>query len=145
MSRKNFLSTDFFVTASEAEAKQALCSIPLHLSHITLLKENLLLQSMRFLYENRDKTIKIYVDVSILPLNDQCVRFRLHTSYTNGHSFHSDPDMSYALHHFEQAVNASLQNDFSSLLSTQSIKPAAKKSSYITNFFLSMVLSKYHY
>jgi hypothetical protein len=145
MSRQSFLSSDFFVTASEEEAKKALCLLPQHLPHITLLKENTLLHTMRFLYEHPEGPVQYYVDVSILPLNDQCICFSLHCSYTNGHSFHSDPDISNALYNFEQSVHAALKNDFSSLLVEKKTKPASKKTAYFTNTFLSLLISKYHY
>lgn len=143
MPKQSFLSTDFFITASEEEATKALYLIPLHLPHITLLKENLLLHSMRFLYEHPDKAVQNYVDVSILPLDDQCVRFSLHGSYTNGKRIHSEPDISNALYHFEQSVYAAFKNDFSSLPVNNKMKQASKKSSsYFTHSFFSMILSR---
>ncbi len=143
MPRQSFLSTDFFVNASEKEAVEALCSLPRHLPHINLLKENVLLNSMRFLYEHSDKAIQTYVDVSIFPLNNECVHISLHGSYTNGKRIQSDPDISNSLYHFEQLVYAALKNDFSSLLINQkTAKPAKKSSSYFTNLFLSMILSR---
>lgn len=145
MSRKNFLSSDFFATTSEEEAKKAICSLPRHIPDITLLKENTLVQSVRFLYEHKEKSVQFYVDVSILPLNNQCVRFSLHCSYTNGHSFHSDNDISNALYNFEQSIQAVVNNDFSFLNVSEKTKPSSKKGSYLGNAIFSLFFSKYHY
>lgn len=135
MPKQNFLSTDFFVAASEEEAKKAVAALPAHLSHIKLLKENNLIQSMRFLYEHPDKSLNNYMDVSILPLNDQYVRFSLHASYTNGQRFHSDANISKALYQFEQSVYASFKKDFTSLQLPQKKKFAEKNGSYFTSSF----------
>jgi hypothetical protein len=136
MPRQNFLSSDFFVSTSEAAAKAALLSIPEHLPNIKLVKENSLIQTMRFLYQHHDKTSDNYMDVSILPLNDQYVRFCLHASYSNGQAFHSDPAISNALFQFEKAVHAAISNDFSLIDAT----PAAK-SKKNQSLFLNTVLS----
>jgi len=136
MPRQNFLSSDFFVSASEWEAKQAVESIPAHLSNIKLLKSNPLTQSMRFLYEHPDKLLHNYMDVSILKLDEQYIRFSLHASYTNGQAFYTDPQISYALYQFEQAVHAAIKKDFASL--QQSEKPQKKQTSYLLNAFTSI-------
>ncbi|HVF81435.1 MAG TPA: hypothetical protein VM884_05860 [Flavisolibacter sp.] len=143
MSRQSFLSTEFFVCASEEEAKKAICSLPQHLAYIQLLKENTLAKSMRFLYQHPDKQAQNYVDVSILPLDSQYVCLILHASYTNGEAFHSDPGIGNTLRHFEQAVHAALKNDFSSLEVLQTAKHAKKRSGSFAKFFASIFLSKY--
>jgi hypothetical protein len=137
MPRQNFLSSDFFARTNEAIAKQALTKIPEHLPNIQFLKENALVQSMRFLYVHPDKQVHNYIDVSLLSLDDQYVRFSLHASYTNGQAFYTDPDISNALHNFEQAVQASLSNDYSYFNQDKKVLP--KKPSYIVNAFLSMI------
>ncbi len=143
MPRQSFLSTEFFVTATEEEAKQAVSIIPLHLSQITLLKENALANSMRFLYEHPEKQLQNYLDVSILPLNNLYTCFSLHGSYTNGHAFHSDHDIANALKHFELAVQASLKNDFSSLQIIPKTKTAKKGSWQFARVFGSIFLPKH--
>jgi len=120
MPRQNFLSSDFFVRQSEAQARKALNSIPEHLPQISLLKQNDLLQTMRFLYTHPKKHTQNYIDVSILPLDDQYVRFCLHASYINGQAFYTDADISYALAEFEQAVHAALTNDYSAFRNSSS-------------------------
>jgi len=137
MPRQNFLSSDFFVMANERNAKQALMNIPDHVPEIKLLKENKLLNSMRFLYVHPQKELHNYIDVSVLPLDDQYIRFCLHASYTNGQAFYTDPDISNALHNFEKAVNAAIKNDYSYL--RQEKKEVPRKSSYLVNGFFSMI------
>jgi hypothetical protein len=143
MSRQSFLSTEFFVSASEAEAKKAVCSLPQHLPYIQMLKENTLAKSMRFLYQHPGRLVNYYVDVSILLLDDQYVCFSLHASYTNGQAFHSDPEISDALKHFEQAVHAALKHDFSSMDIKQKTKASKRRSENFTKFLVSIFLSKY--
>jgi hypothetical protein len=135
MPRQNFLSSDFFVSATEAEAREALISIPDHLPHIKLLKENSLIQSIRFLYEHPEKSIHNYMDVTILPLDDQYIRFSLHASYTNGQAFYADPDISHALSKFEKAVHAAINKDFSTF------RDEGKSAPKRTGFILTMLLS----
>jgi len=143
MPRQNFLSTEFFVTASEEQAKKAVCSLPQNLPYIKLLKENTLAKSMRFLYEHQGKQAQNYVDVSILPLDSQYVCLILHGSFTSGQAFHSDPDISNALRHFEQAVFAAVENDFSSLEIKQKTKEARNWSGNFARFLTSIFFSKY--
>jgi len=137
MPRQNFLSSDFFVMSSERVAKQALINIPEHVSNIKFLKENQLVNSMRFLYVHPEKEVHNYIDVSVLPLDDQYIRFCLHASYTNGQAFYTDPDISNALQNFEKAVHAALKNDYSYL--RQNTKQASATPSYLVNAFLSML------
>ncbi len=143
MPRQNFLSAEFFVTASEEEAKKAVCSLPQNLPYIKLLKENTLAKSMRFLYEHQGKQEQTYVDVSILPLDNQYVCLSLHGSFTSGQAFHSDPAISNALCHFEQAVYAALKNDFSSLEIQLKTEDEKNRSGNFAKFLMSIFLSKY--
>ena len=145
MSRKTFLSNDFFVTASEKEAKEILLSLPCHLSQLTLLKEDTIIHSTRFLFNNEEKATQFYIDVTILQLNDQYVRFNLHCSYTNGQMIQSDAEINAVLAQFEKSVFAAVNNDFSSLQVATKPSPSPRKSFSIFDSFLSMVVSKYHY
>jgi hypothetical protein len=137
MPRQNFLSSDFFVAVSDAEAKTALHSIPDHLQNIKLLKDNTLTQSMRFLFEHKEKSLHTYMDVSMLRLDDQYIRFSLHASYTNGQSFYTDPEISYTLYSFEQAVYAAIKKDFTALYNEQT--PPKKRSLNLTQLAASFV------
>ena len=145
MSRKNFLSTDFFVSASEKEAKNILLSLPGHLSQLTLLKEDTVIHSTRFLFDNAEKGTQYYVDVTILQLNDQFVRFSLHCSFTNGQSIQSETEIKNVLLQFEKSIYAGVNNDFSSLQPEPKRTAAPRKSFSIFNSLLSLVVSKYHY
>ena len=145
MSRQNFVSSDFFVTTSEKEAKRALCSLSQHLSHISLLKEDTIIHSTRFLFEDVERSCQYYVDVSIMSLNDQYVRFNLHVSYTNGHTFNSNTEINNVLYQFEQSIHASLKNNFDCLHLVDRRKPAPKKGFSFMNSLMSLLVSKYHY
>jgi len=143
MPRQSFLSTAFFVTASEHEAKKAVCSLPQHLPHIQLLKENTLAKSMRFLYEHTEKQIHTYIDVSILTVDPTFVCVSLHGSFTNGQSFYTDPDISHALQSFQQSLNAFLKNDFSAFQANATKKATKKRHGYFSRLFISIFPSRY--
>lgn len=145
MSRQNFVSSDFFVTTSEKEARAALCSLPKHLPHITLLKEDTVIHSTRFLFEDQEKSMQYNVNVSVMSLNDQYVRFNLHVSYTNGHAFNSDTEISNVLYQFEQSIHASIKNNFDCLHLVDRRKPAQKKGFSFVNSIMSLLVSRYHY
>ncbi len=108
MPRQNFISTDFFVEASESETKQTLLSIPNHLSHIKFIGENNLVQSIKFQYERSNDTNPQHVDVSLLPLNDKQTRVTLHVAYANGQLFSNDNYIVNTLRNFESAVAAAI-------------------------------------
>ena len=145
MSRKNFVSSDFFVNTSEKEAKKALLALPEHLPHISLLKEDTVVQSTRFLFEDGGKSTQYYVDVSMMSLNDQYMRFALHVSYASGQVFSSDNEINMILYQFEQSVHASIKNNFDCLHLIDRKKPAAKKGFSLVNSLMSLLVSKYHY
>jgi hypothetical protein len=138
MPTQNFLSTDFFLLSSEEEAKRVLLSLPTFHPNISLLRENSLVHTTRFLFENTEKQLQHYIDVSLLPLNDQHVLVRLHGSYTNGKSFNSDPDLSLALKQFEYALCNLLKKDDSVAGQTHRSLTTDKKNSFFTNAFFSL-------
>jgi hypothetical protein len=111
MSRKTFLSKESFVDATEKQTREKLARIPEHLSNITLVAENKINDSLRFLYESIESRALYQVEVSVLPLNDQFTRISLHASHTSGAAFHEDPDLSTALNDFESAVHAAIKDD----------------------------------
>ena len=127
MPKQSFLTTDFFIVASESDATNALLSLPHHHSNIHLLKENSLLHSMRFLYEHQEKSVQNYIDVSVLPLNDQYVHFSLHGSYTNGKRIQTDPDIGVALQQFEQALHTLLKSEAPTFVTNQKRKSGSRK------------------
>jgi hypothetical protein len=145
MSRKNFLSIDFFVPTSESEARRILLSLPGHFSQLTLLKEDTIIHSTRFLYDHSEKGLQYYVDVSILPLNDQYVRFCLHGMHTNGQIIQDDAEIKNVLLLFERSIHAGFTNDFSFLEEETKTSNNRTKSFSLVQSFLSIFLSKYHY
>jgi hypothetical protein len=138
MPTQNFLTTDFFLLSSEEEAKRVLLSLPAHHANITLLRENSIVHSTRFLFENAEKQLQHYIDVSLLPLNDQHVLVKLHGSYTNGKSFNNDPDLAQALKQFEYVLCNLLQKDDPVASQTNRLLTTEKKTSFFTNAFFSL-------
>lgn len=139
MPTQSFLSTDFFLLSSEEETRKVLLSLPSHHANITLLRENSIVHSTRFLFENSEKQLQHYIDVSVLPLNDQHVLVRLHGAYTNCKRFHADPDLSSALKQFENALCSLLRKDDSVMDRSSQIVTPEKK----TNFFYSLFFSRF--
>jgi hypothetical protein len=113
MPRQNFLTKESFVNATEALTRESILSIPVFASNIKLVTENKMLQKMRFTYEQPEREVSYFIDVSVLPLNDEYTRISLHATHTNGQAFHHDADMAIALHDFESAVAAALNGDTS--------------------------------
>ena len=145
MSRKSFVSSDFFVTTSEKEARKALLALPEHLPHISLLKDDTVVQSTRFLFEDLDKSAQYYVDVSMMSLNDQYMRFNRHVTYSSGHVFNSETEINMILYQFEQSVHASIKNNFDCLHLIDRKKPVVKRGFSFVNSLMSLLVSKYHY
>jgi hypothetical protein len=113
MPRQNFLNRESFVNARETTVKESLLSIPVFANNIKLDSENKMLQKVRFLFEQADKKASYWIDVSVLPLNDEYTRISLHATHTGGQTFHNAPDMAIALHDFESAIGAALNGDTS--------------------------------
>ena len=133
MPRQNFLSRESFVNASEQLTKESILSIPVFASNIKLQSENTMLQKYRFVFEHDDQSEAYFVDVSVLPLNDQYTRISLHATHTSGQAFSDAPEMALALHDFESAIMAALHGD-SSLYQPSSSLPKKSK-----NFLRSIV------
>jgi hypothetical protein len=113
MPRQTFLAKESFVNASETLTKESILSIPVFATNIKLVKENKMLQKIRFLFEQPERDVVYFIDVSVLPLNDSYTRISLHATHTNGQAFQHDADMAIALHDFESAVAAALNGDTS--------------------------------
>ncbi len=124
MPKQTFISKDFFVDASEAEAKQKIRNIPKFVNNIKFVTENKVIQSMKFLYERTSGKRNNYVDVSVLPLNDRHTKITLHCSYTNGSKFRRDNYVRNAVYNFESAVKA-VVNDSIDTYSLQEPEPKA--------------------
>ena len=113
MPRQNFLAKESFVNASEALAKESILSIPVFATNIKLVTDNKMLQKMRFQFEEPELDLRYFIDVSVLPLNEEYTRISLHATHTDGQAFHEDSDMAIALHDFESAGAAALNGDTS--------------------------------
>jgi hypothetical protein len=125
MPRQNFLARESFVDATEKQTREIILSIPDYLPHISLVAENKVIDSVRFVYEHTGKGVRYNVDLTVLPLNDQYTRISLHASHTNGHSFYEDPEMAFALHDFEGAIHAAIKGDLSLYYSKATIQKSS--------------------
>ncbi len=138
MPRQNYLSKESFVDASEKHIKETLLSIPNFASNIKLIGENKLVESIKFSYNLPVKKMQYYINVSVLPLNEQYTRISLHATYMNGQAFHSVSDVNIALHDFESAVHAALKGDTASYKPYQPKEVGSKK---MLQLFLAFVSS----
>jgi hypothetical protein len=139
MPRQNFLSKESFVDANEQQCRDSLLSVPAFAPSISLVSENKVLQSYRFTYQQPARDVHYFVDVSILPLNEQYIRISLHGTHSNGEAFNSDSDLSVALHDFESAIMAALKGD-TSLYQPLELKPrSGKKLAQFTMAFVTSI------
>ena len=136
MPRQNFLSRESFVDASEKQAKDSLLASPAFVPNIRFVSENKMVGSSRFSYEQVAKNIEYFIDVSVLPLNDQFTRVCLHGTHLNGQSFNNDADMAFALHDFEAAMLAALQGDVSLYVPGEKKPGNSKKFVHIATAFV---------
>ena len=111
MPKQMHLSKDFFVNASEEEARNHILHLPQWVSNIKFVEENPVRRSFRFVYERHYDNPEnfSYVDVSLLPLNVHQTRVTLHGSYVSGAVFQRDFKVSNALSNFESAIHAMLK------------------------------------
>ncbi len=126
MPRQNFIARESFVEAAEKQTKDSLLSIPAFASHIRLLSENKMNESIRFLYERPLIPAHYHVDVSALPLNGEYTRISLHGRYANGQAFQDETDLVVVLIDFEAAFRAAMLGD-TSLYQPQPPKPVHPK------------------
>jgi hypothetical protein len=127
MPRQNFISKDFFVNSSETAAKQSLMSIPAFMPNVKFISENIIVPSLKFLYERPGDNMHHHVDVSVLPLTDDYTKITLHVAYINGHSFHNDQYVHNALYNFETAVHAAAKGSTIEYLPKEVKQNAARK------------------
>jgi len=113
MPRQTFITKDFFVDASEKIVKQTIFAMPSFFSAIKFIEENSKLQYARFVYEKSDSKSPAYIDVSLLPLNENQTKITLHGTYVNGAIFYKDEFMLNALKNFESAIYAGLDGNLS--------------------------------
>ena len=109
MPRKTFTTNQFFVDASQANARQAVAELPQVFSRMKLLSENQNLHSFLFFYEQEGEQLHSHVAVSLLPLDEQQTQVTVHGSYASGQAFYNDPFVTNALANFEAALQAAIK------------------------------------
>lgn len=108
MPRQTFLSKDFFVNASEAEAKQHILELPNCVCNIKFVAEDSMRHTLKFLYERPTEDPENYncIDVCLLPLSVNQTKITLHGSYVHGNVFYNKAQVTNALMNFESAVES---------------------------------------
>lgn len=113
MPRQTFLHRESFLDGTEKQTRETLFLLPAYVSHIRLLAENKVLDTLRFEYTYSEKGDVFLVDVTVLALNDQYTRVSLHAFYANEHTFYQDSAITVGLHDFESLIHAVLKDDLS--------------------------------
>lgn len=111
MTRKNFISKEFFVNATEQQAQETLFEIPQHINNIKLVSKHTAAHTVKFLYERPEVSLEYHVDVSLLPLDQNCTSVCLHITYTNGQVFTKDSNIIHSLNNFEAAIQSALKGN----------------------------------
>lgn len=111
MTRKNFISKEFFVNATEQQTHETLCNIPHHITNIKLVDSHTPAHTVKFLYERAEPNLQYHVDVSLLPLDQQCTSVCLHITYANGQVFTKDSNIILSLNNFEWAIQSALNGN----------------------------------
>jgi hypothetical protein len=128
MTRKNFISKEFFVNATEQQSHETLLDIPRFVGNIKLVNKHTPAHTIRFLYKKEEAGLHYHVDVSLLPLDQRCTSVCLHIAYTNGHVFTKDSNIIHSLNDFESAIQAALRG------SLASYQPLPQKQNKIAQF-----------
>ena len=110
MPRQTHLSKDFFVNASEAEAKQHILTLPNWVANIKFVAEDPVRHIIRFVYERPTDEPENYncIDVCLLPLNVDQTKITLHGSYIHGNVFYNQAQTANALLNFQLAIVAAI-------------------------------------
>lgn len=114
MIRKNFISKEFFVNASEQQTHDTIFDIPHFVGNIKLVNKHTPAHTIKFLYEREEGNLQYHVDVSLLPLDQHCTSVCLHISYTNGQVFTKDSNIINSLNNFETAIQSALKGSLAS-------------------------------
>lgn len=112
MPRQTFITKEFFVNASEIDARQNIMTLPTAISNIKLVAENQKLHSVTFAYERANDVLH-HIAISLLPLNDSHTQIIMHASNANGSYFYNDPYVTNAVVNFEQAICAAVKGNLS--------------------------------
>lgn len=140
MLRQNFLSKESFVDASEKQTRDTILSVPSFAPNIKMIAENKMVESIRFSYDQPERKLQYYVDVSILPLNEQYTRISLHAAHTNGQILQNHSDVSIALHDFESAIQAALKGDVTSYKPIQPKIKSTEKFNQVLNVLTTSIV-----
>src|SRR5215218_8252212 len=124
MTRKNFISKEFFVNATEQQTHQTLFEIPQYIANIKLVEKHTPAHTVKFLYERQEANLQYFVDVSLLPLDQDYTSVCLHITYANGQVFTKDSNIILSLNNFESAIQAALKGN---LANYQPIPPKQNK------------------
>lgn len=114
MNRRNFISKEFFVNATEQQTHETLFNIPKHISNIKLVDKHTPAHTVKFLYERHDANLQYHVDVSLLPLDHNYTSVCLHITYANGQVFTKDSNIILSLNNFEAAIQSALDGNLAS-------------------------------
>jgi len=114
MARKNFISKEFFVNATEQQTHKTLFDIPQFVGNIKLVNKHTPAHTIKFLYQKNEVNLQYHVDVSLLPLDQNCTSVCLHISYTNGQVFNKDSHIINSLNNFESAIQSALKGSLAS-------------------------------
>jgi hypothetical protein len=128
MARKNFISKEFFVNATEHQTLETLLDIPQFVNNIKLVNKRTAAHTVKFLYEKEDLNLQYHVDISLLPLDHNFTSVCLHISYANGQVFNKDSNIIHSLNNFESAILAAIKGNLAEY------QPVAKKQSPATKF-----------
>lgn len=128
MTRKNFISKEFFVNAPERQTHETLFDIPEFVGNIKLVNKHTPAHTVKFLYEKEETNLQYHVDVSLLPLDQNCTSVCLHIAYTNGQVFTKDNNIIHSLNNFELAIQSALNGNLATY------QPLAKKQSKVAQF-----------
>lgn len=100
------LSKDFFVDAPDQPLKQTILSLPQYVNSIKYLGENMMAESVQFLYEGGNDTHE--VSVSLRPLTCEQTRVALHVTNVDRTSPQAQKQVLAVLDNFESAIQAVL-------------------------------------
>lgn len=128
MTRKNFISKEFFVNATQQQTHETLFDIPRFIGNIKLVNKHTPAHTIKFLYEQGEGKLQYHVDVSLLPLDQHCTSVCLHISYTNGQVFTKDSNIIHSLNNFESAIQSALKGCLASY------QPLPQKQNKIAQF-----------
>lgn len=121
MPKQIVFSKDFFVNASEVDARRHILEIPDCISTIKFIEENPVRNSIRFKYGQPAELLENYdyIEVSLLPLNVHQTRITLQSACFNRTILKKNFKIKNALFNFESAINASVKGNLNEYVPQQ--------------------------